>query len=952
MPTLIIDGESYDVDGSKNLLEVCIQLGLEIPYFCWHPAIGSVGSCRQCAVKQFQDENDQRGRMVMSCMTAISDGMIISLKDPATQEFRDLCIESTMSNHPHDCPVCEKGGECHLQDMTNLSDHTVRFYDGKKRTFQNQTLGPFINHEMNRCITCFRCVRYYQDYAGGDDLQAQGSASHVYFGRDQSGTLESPFSGNLVEVCPTGVFTDKTYSQHYARKWDLQTAPSICSHCAVGCNTSPGERYGTLRRVVNRYNGAVNGYFLCDRGRFAYDFVNSEQRVREIFRKRGDRFEAISEDDGLRLLSHWSGVGKGKGNAKGKGTAIGIGSPRASLEANYALQDLVGVENFYAGVSHHEQQVNQTILNVLSAPPADIASMAQVKQADAIIILGEDILNTAPLLALSVRQATKNKGKAMAAAARIPEWLAAAVQNIAQEVRSPLINLTVAATDLDDISERCYRDIPDQLALVGRAIAHGLDASAPKASDLTETQRLLVNHVVSLLKAARRPLIIAGSGCHSSALVEAAANIAQALTNRGNTQDSEPRPQAMISLVVQEANSLGLTALLKQNPTADLDAAIKRCVESQTSELTALVLENDLSRRVEPCIQDSFDQSVDHLIVLDCIESTTSAAAELILPSASVAESEGTFVSSEGRAQRHFAVFPPAQQSLPSWQWMMKANSEARWQYFDEITAACADAYPLLKGIVDAAPDASFRLNGSKVARQPHRYSGRGSMHSNISVDETRRPMDDQSALSFSMEGLSKDIPNALQPDRWAPAWNSSESVHQMQSEVGGALKGGDPGVRLFDGGKSTGEWWGAESDAMSVETSDAMSAIPLNDSNQNLIPVALYHIFGSDELSVYSPALAERIPAPYVALNSLDAKALQVSAGDAVSVQLGDTVHVLSVRLNDSLVPGCVGIPQLKEFQFGALHKMAHLEKTTAPALASLFPLPTKKILIKELSS
>jgi len=405
MPTLIIDGESYEVDGSKNLLEVCIQLGLEIPYFCWHPAIGSVGSCRQCAVKQFQDENDQRGRIVMSCMTGIADGMIISLKDQATQEFRDLGIESTMANHPHDCPVCEKGGECHLQDMTNLSDHTVRFYDGKKRTHHNQQLGPFINHEMNRCIACYRCVRYYQDYAGGDDLQVLGASSHVYFGRDQDGTLENPFSGNLVEVCPTGVFTDKTYSRHYTRKWDLQTAPSICSHCAVGCNTSPGERYGTLRRVVNRYNGAVNGYFLCDRGRYAYEFVNSEQRVRNVFRKQGDRFEAISEDDGLKLLSHWTN------NRNASGTAIGIGSPRASLEANYALLDLVGKDNFYAGVSHDEQQANHSILNVLSNPPAQIASLEQVKQADAILILGEDILNTAPLLALSVRQATKNKGQ-------------------------------------------------------------------------------------------------------------------------------------------------------------------------------------------------------------------------------------------------------------------------------------------------------------------------------------------------------------------------------------------------------------------------------------------------------------------------------------------------------------------------------------------------------------
>ncbi len=142
--------------------------------------------------------------------------------------------------------------------------------------------GPFITHEMNRCIQCYRCVRFYRDYAGGRDLNAFASANHVFFGRHEDGTLESVFSGNLVEVCPTGVFTDKTLARHYIRKWDLQTAPSLCVHCSLGCNTIPGERNGFLRRIVNRFNSQVNGYFLCDRGRFGYEFVNNARRVRHM----------------------------------------------------------------------------------------------------------------------------------------------------------------------------------------------------------------------------------------------------------------------------------------------------------------------------------------------------------------------------------------------------------------------------------------------------------------------------------------------------------------------------------------------------------------------------------------------------------------------------------------------------------------------------------------------
>ena len=139
-----------------------------------------------------------------------------------------------MINHPHDCPVCDEGGECHLQDMTVMTGHNYRRYKFRKKTYRNQYLGPFVNHEMNRCIQCYRCVRFYRDYAGGKDFDVFGSQNRIYFGRYQDGPLESVFSGNLVEVCPTGVFTDKTLKKHYTRKWDLQSAPSICSFCGVG----------------------------------------------------------------------------------------------------------------------------------------------------------------------------------------------------------------------------------------------------------------------------------------------------------------------------------------------------------------------------------------------------------------------------------------------------------------------------------------------------------------------------------------------------------------------------------------------------------------------------------------------------------------------------------------------------------------------------------------------
>ena len=200
---------------------------------------------------------------------------------------------------------------------------------------------------MNRCIECYRCVRFYRDFAGGRDFDVLAAHDHVYFGRHEDGVLENEFSGNLVEICPTGVFTDKTLKQHYTRKWDLQTAPSICVHCSLGCNIIPGERYGSLRRIRNRFNSDVNGYFLCDRGRYGYDFVNSTERIRQPRIKTSP--EPATVEEAISYLHKNLGPGT---------SLIGIGSPRATLESNFALRSLVGEKYFFAGISAEQSRLH------------------------------------------------------------------------------------------------------------------------------------------------------------------------------------------------------------------------------------------------------------------------------------------------------------------------------------------------------------------------------------------------------------------------------------------------------------------------------------------------------------------------------------------------------------------------------------------------------------------
>jgi len=877
---IFVDGREYPAAPEKNLLEHLLGLGFDLPYFCWHPAMGSVGACRQCAVKVYRDDRDTAGRIVMACMTPALDGTRIGFDEPEAQDFRRRVIEWLMVNHPHDCPVCEEGGECHLQDMTVMTGHNYRRYRGLKRTHRNQYLGPFVNHEMNRCIACYRCVRFYQDYAGGDDLHAFGIHHHVFFGRHEDGVLESEWSGNLAEVCPTGVFTDKTFADQYVRKWDLQSAPSVCPHCSAGCNIHAQERYGKLRRIVNRYNGEVNGYFICDRGRFGYGFVGSSGRARRAFARSPEAGELrpLGIDDALAAARPWL-----------DGAVVGIGSPRASLEANFALRRLVGEENFYSGTSLRDEPLVAAAVEIFAAGGVRPPTIREAGAADAMLVLGEDVASTAPRLALELRQAVRNAEKAYAATLKIPEWLDAPVRTAGQHVKSPLFIATPAATRLDDVATGVFRAGPAAIARLGAAIAHRLDPAAPSPQQPPEHEAELADAIAVALAAAERPLVVSGTGAGRLDVLEAAANVARALGKRRGKA-------ASLALALPECNSFG-AALLGGRP---LQAAFERAAHGDVR--TAIVLENDLYRRAGAAEVAAFVDDVERLIVIDHVPHETARAADLVLPAATFAEGDGTLVSHEGRAQRFFQVFTPAGDVRESWRFIA-ALASARgedfgWRGLDDVTEECARTVPALARITDAAPNARFRIAGRRVSREPHRYSGRTAMRANVEIRERPPPTDPDAPLAFSMEGyFGRRVPPPLVPFFWAPKWNSIQSVNKFQDEIGGKLRGGDPGVRLVepDGEHAAGYF----------EPRPAPSP-----ADGELELVALWHVFGSEELSAHSPPLAERIPEPYAALHPDDAAARGLTGDVAAEILLDGVPVVLPVRIAPSLARGTIGLP------------------------------------------
>ncbi|WP_250459952.1 NADH-quinone oxidoreductase subunit NuoG [Microbulbifer litoralis] len=917
MPTITIDGEDYEVDGEQNLLATCLSLGINLPYFCWHPAMGSVGACRQCAVIEYKDTEDQHGKLVMGCMTPVKDGGLYSVIADAAREFRGGIIEDLMTNHPHDCPVCEEGGECHLQDMTEMTGHVQRRYRGSKRTHRNQYLGPFINHEMNRCIACYRCTRFYRDYAGGSDLESLGRNNQIYFGRQKDGMLENGFSGNLVEVCPTGVFTDKTFSQHYVRKWDLQTAPSICEHCAVGCNTAPGAREpgnggrAILRRVTNLYHRDINGYFLCDRGRFGYDYVNSDHRLENVLAARGDRLiesTARSGEKIHRILPPADAVGRFAQTLAaaqlGRRRLIGIASPRSSLENNFALRQLVGGANFFCGLARRDLELLHLVDRVQRDPRIHSPTTPEIESADAVLILGEDIDNTAPRIALAVRQAARNRQKQRARDLKIPLWQDASVRQLDGNP-SPVLLIGTGTPALEEIASEILHCTADQTASFATAVVGFLRRDEPEQTELPESLRELARRAAERLSAAQRPLIVSGCGNRSVDIVNGAAAVACALAEC----EQGDREQCDLYLACPEVNSLGIAQLFPPGGGQLEQLAGQLRAGDGDTPTTLVILENDLYRRCDRRTVDTLLAGADEVILLDTLLNTTARHADLVFPAAATAESEGSYINSSGIAQRFYAVYEGAGFIQESWRWLANAAAAceeypgndvlAGCQHVHELSAALAGKFPALGVLAGLGPDEHYRIDGLKVARQSHRYSGRTAIRARDHVAELPPHRDPDAPMVFSMEGIQNAARTTLQANIWSPGWNSNQSIQKFLQGVGGRRKGAQGSRRIERAAQPLEDWH-----PQNTKAAATFSAAT------DLVLVPLHRMFGSDELSARAAAIASVIDEPYAVISAGDAEQRQIQHGDLLQIRIDSEHYAVEARISATLPRGTVGVP------------------------------------------
>jgi NADH-quinone oxidoreductase subunit G len=605
MPIIKIDNREIDVPAGTKVIEAAERLGIAIPRFCFHPALGSVGACRVCAVS-FTDGPVQG--IQMSCMIDAQDGMVVSTTDAEAVDFRRHVIELLMLNHPHDCPVCDEGGHCLLQDLTVAGNHGIRRYQGLKRTHHNQDLGPLVQHEMNRCIQCYRCSRYYQEYSGYRDLGVMGIGSRVYFGRTASGTLESPFTGNLTDICPTGVYTDKP-SRYFGRRWDYERQPSVCIHCSLGCSLTASARYRRVVRHEARPNADVNGHFICDRGRYGYTYASSDERPRQAM--------LAGKPDGVdHTLSGVRSRIRQVTEQFGADRIAVVGSSRCSLETLAALKQACQ-QNGWVGpaLTPTARQVLNLRAAINGLQPQLAVSMTGLAAAPDVLVLGADPINEAPMLALALRQVQRRGGRVTVVDPR--------------GIKLPFAcdQLTVAPQEMAAVVQALIRQIDSDLA-----------ETLPPMTLPAQVDALPIEGLAKRLNSSPRPVVVCGTDITTAAEIQLSAVLARALCR------THIRGGLFYTLAGANAFAAGL---MRDEPMAVeqvLDNIRKGGIRMLVAVEADLWREYPDRQRLQVAVA-----RLDHLVILDHVPSPLMEKADAFIPTQNIYESGGHWINNEGR---------------------------------------------------------------------------------------------------------------------------------------------------------------------------------------------------------------------------------------------------------------------------------------------------------------
>ncbi|HEX9069817.1 MAG TPA: NADH-quinone oxidoreductase subunit NuoG [Ktedonobacterales bacterium] len=695
---LTIDGRPVSVPKGTLLWAAAQQLGIEIPIYCYHPKMDPLGACRMCFV-----ELKGQGKPFTACTTVVSEGMEVFTSSPMATKARQGTLEFLLINHPLDCPICDKGGECDLQDFTLRYGPGDSRFDLSKRHFPKPI--PVSEHillDRERCITCHRCVRFCQDIAQEPGLVMKSRGFKTEVGVDEAAPFDSIFSGNVVEMCPVGALTAKSY-RFVTRPWELKRTDSVCGLCAVGCNVRVDVRVNKALRQYSRTNDDIDDGWLCDRGRWQLDRINSADRLTAPLVRRDGTLQPATWDEAISAVAQGIRTLIAQHGASAFG---GIGSTQTTNEESYLFQKLLrqlGTNN----VDHRHSAL--TSRSPDGTPWVWDGSIAGLEKASHIVLLGTDIYHRQPVIELRIRRALRRGAKVylLSPDAQRLDRLATASLRYQVGQTGLVARALLAALSREGVARGAWAeahaaDLRQTLTQATQAAAMaGLDTSAfdTLVNELAQASALTVLYDE---RATSEP-----SG---ATLADDVRHIALVTGQYG-------RPGASSGPLFAEANSLGARdmgllpdVLPGYLPAVTAGQSAEQMLAGDVKGLWVLG-----ASITEPAHLAALAQ-LDFLVVQDLFLTEAAKRATVVLPAASFAEKDGTMTNTERCVQVVRQALPPVPGSHTDWD-ILTAVARAMklgWSYLTP-----ADTLREITREVPFYAGASRRSLGQSGARWP-----------------------------------------------------------------------------------------------------------------------------------------------------------------------------------------------------------------------------------------
>lgn len=643
MVNIEIDGIPLQVDSTKMIIQAADEAGIDIPRFCYHKKLSIAANCRMCLV-----EVDRARKALPACSTPVTEGMKVFTHSKVAVNAQRSVMEFLLINHPLDCPICDQGGECELQDLSMGYGEGISRFSERKRVVKDKDIGPLIQTDMTRCIHCTRCVRFGQEIAGIKELGATGRGEHMEIGTYVEHSLVSELSGNIIDLCPVGALTSKPF-RYKARAWELTAHPTIAPHDAVGSNIELHIRKNDVMRVVPRDNEAINEAWLSDRDRFSYLGLSSDKRIAEPMVKKNGEWQTTDWQtaletavDGLKTIVTKHGAEE----------LAGLISPTATLEEAFLFQKWLrglGTNN----IDHRLRQ--QDFADSHSDYELNDWSLSDIDESDAIVLLGSNIRAEQPIIAHRIRQA------------------ASSGTNV---------------TDINFFETDLLMPVEHQLAVDAKQMAYtlvGIAKALTRVSkeDASEWQELLGE---------RRP-----SPFEQNVALQLS-NAMNATLFVGDLINHHPQASVLRALAKLIAKLCGGRLVIL--PTANANAHNKagtlpadkglNAIQMWQSHLRAYVLMG-----VDPLLDTAIPNVAKHalkrasfVVAINSFNSElVNEHADVILPAACFTETSGTFIGIDQQWQRFAGGVQPRADSRPGWKILRVLGNVCNLKGFEHISS-------------------------------------------------------------------------------------------------------------------------------------------------------------------------------------------------------------------------------------------------------------------------